>query len=62
MVSLTLVRERAGVIAFDPPDVDASDRWKVQLTCDREGGGTAISGTATYLAPGAEVGTGEPDA
>ncbi len=34
----------------------------VELTCDREGGGTAISGTATYLAPGAEVGTGEPDA
>ena len=35
-VTLTLVRERAGVIAFDPPDLVDSDRWKVQLTCDRE--------------------------
>jgi hypothetical protein len=34
-VTLTLVRERAGAIAFDPRDVRADDRWKVQLTCDR---------------------------
>ncbi len=32
-VALTLVRERAGVIAFDPADVTADDRWKIQLTC-----------------------------
>lgn len=32
-VVLTLVRERAGVVAFDPADVSPDDRWKVQLTC-----------------------------
>lgn len=36
VVSLTLVRERAGVIAFDPPDIASTDRWKVQLTCGTE--------------------------
>jgi hypothetical protein len=32
-VVVTLVRERAGVIAFDPLEVLPDDRWKVQLTC-----------------------------
>ena len=35
VVVLTLVRERAGAVTFDPPDVEARDRWKTQLTCDR---------------------------
>lgn len=38
LVDLTLVRERAGAIAFDPPDVGDADRWKVQLTCAPGGG------------------------
>ena len=33
VVALTLVRDRAGVIAFDPADIAPDDRWKVQLTC-----------------------------
>ncbi len=36
-VAVTLVRERDGVIAFDPSDVAAEDRWKVQLTCAQGG-------------------------
>lgn len=32
-VVVTLVRERAGAIAFDPAEVRPDDRWKVQLTC-----------------------------
>ncbi len=38
VVTLTLVREREGAIAFDPPDVRDGDRWKVQLTCAPGGG------------------------
>ena len=37
VVSLTLVRDRAGVIAFDPAEVAPDDRWKVQLTCGTPG-------------------------
>lgn len=33
VVVVTLVRERAGAIAFDPPGVRDGDRWKVQVTC-----------------------------
>ncbi|MBK9036926.1 MAG: zf-HC2 domain-containing protein [Myxococcales bacterium] len=33
VVVVTLVRERGGVVAFDPDDVRDDDRWKVQLTC-----------------------------
>jgi hypothetical protein len=33
LVSLRLVRERGGVVAFDPADVAPDDRWKVELTC-----------------------------
>ncbi|MBL8624287.1 MAG: zf-HC2 domain-containing protein [Myxococcales bacterium] len=33
VVVVRLVRERAGVIAFDPDDVREDDRWKVELTC-----------------------------
>jgi len=36
-VVVTLVRERAGAIAFDPVEVRPDDRWKVQLTCDPGG-------------------------
>lgn len=36
-VTLRLVRERAGVIAFDPADVAPDDRWKVELTCSNPG-------------------------
>ncbi|HVV85316.1 MAG TPA: hypothetical protein VHE35_19775, partial [Kofleriaceae bacterium] len=32
-VSLRLVRDRAGVVSFDPADVAPGDRWKVELTC-----------------------------
>lgn len=32
-VTVTLVRERDGVISFDPPDLAPGDRWKVQLSC-----------------------------
>jgi anti-sigma-K factor RskA len=40
LVNMTLVRERDGAVAFDPPDVRDSDRWKVQLTCAPGGGAT----------------------
>lgn len=50
VVVMTLVRERAGAIAFDPPDVDAGDRWKLQLTCAP--GGAAWVELAVYQ-PGA---------
>lgn len=33
VVAVTLVRERGGVIAFDPPDVAEDDRWKIELSC-----------------------------
>lgn len=33
VVVVRLVRERDGVIAFDPDDVRDADRWKVELTC-----------------------------
>lgn len=33
VVVVTLVRERDGAIAFDPPGVRDGDRWKVQVTC-----------------------------
>lgn len=33
VVVVRLVRERDGVIAFDPDDVREADRWKVELTC-----------------------------
>lgn len=36
-VSVTLVRERDGVITFDPADVADGDRWKIQLACARGG-------------------------
>lgn len=36
-VSVTLVRERDGVITFDPSDVADGDRWKIQLTCAQGG-------------------------
>jgi hypothetical protein len=32
-VSLTLVRERAGTIAEDPPGFLPSDRWQALVTC-----------------------------
>lgn len=32
-VAVTLVRERGGVIAFDPTDVVEDDRWKIELSC-----------------------------
>lgn len=36
-VSIILVRERDGVITFDPSDVADGDRWKIQLTCAQGG-------------------------
>ncbi len=33
VVVVRLVRERDGVVAFDPDDVRDADRWKVELTC-----------------------------
>jgi hypothetical protein len=33
VVVMTLVRERDGIVTFDPTDVRDSDRWKIQLTC-----------------------------
>lgn len=50
LVALSLVRERDGVVAFDPADVRASDRWKLQLTCAP--GGAAWVDVAVYQ-PGA---------
>jgi hypothetical protein len=38
VVSLGLVRDRDGVVSFDPPEVADRDRWKVQLTCAPGGG------------------------
>lgn len=35
LVEVTLVRERDGLVSFDPAGVRDRDRWKVQLTCDR---------------------------
>lgn len=32
-VAVTLVRERAGAIAFDPATVAGGDRWKVEISC-----------------------------
>jgi Putative zinc-finger len=51
LVSLTLVRERAGVIAFDPGDVADDDRWKAQLTCAL--GGTVWTDVVVYQPSGA---------
>ncbi len=51
VVSLTLVRERAGVIAFDPDDVTDRDRWKAQLTCAV--GGTVWADVVVYQPSGA---------
>src|SRR5207237_2758479 len=31
---MSLVRERNGAIAFDPPGFRAGDRWKLRVTCD----------------------------
>lgn len=45
-VAMTLVRERGGAIAFDPPDVRDDDRWKVQLTCAP--GGAVWAETIVY--------------
>ncbi len=33
LVTLRLVRDRGGVVAFDPADVAPDDRWKAELTC-----------------------------
>lgn len=33
VVAVTLVRDRGGVIAFDPADVVDDDRWKIELSC-----------------------------
>lgn len=51
VVSLTLVRERDGEVSFDPPDVDAGDRWKTQLTCARAG--TVWADVVVYQPDGA---------
>jgi hypothetical protein len=41
-LTLSLVRERDGAIAIDPPDVRDDDRWKVRVTCDRTIAVTAV--------------------
>ena len=33
VVTVTLVRERDGAIAFDPAEVADRDRWKIELSC-----------------------------
>ncbi len=45
-IVVTLVRERAGAISFDPADVLPDDRWKIQLTCAP--GGAAWADVAIY--------------
>ncbi|MEZ4403962.1 MAG: zf-HC2 domain-containing protein [Kofleriaceae bacterium] len=52
LVEVTVVRERAGEIRFDPDDVAPDDRWKLQVTCAP--GGRAWIDVAVYQ--GREVG------
>lgn len=58
-LTLSLIRDRDGAVAIDPPDVRDDDRWKVRLTCDRP---ATIHAAITVHQPGQPAATPLPPA